>query len=94
MFVTRATITRGTRQMHCIVSSLPPHSSNGGLLNCCCLSQEIGLLMTWIEPVKEKMISFETLDAKLSVLLEVRQALRIPSPLARRSLVLTRLRCP
>ncbi len=46
-------------------------------INSCVLPEsltheEVGLLMTWIEPMKEKTIDFETVEAKLSVLLEVR----------------------
>ena len=36
--------------------------------------EEVGLLMTWIEPIKEKTIDYETLEAKLAVLLEVSQS--------------------
>ena len=32
--------------------------------------EEVGLLMTWIEPIKEKTIDYDTLEAKLAVLLE------------------------
>ena len=48
-------------------------------MNSCVLPEplsheEVGLLMTWIEPIKEKTIDYETLEAKLAVLLEVSQS--------------------
>ncbi|QDZ21635.1 hypothetical protein HOP50_06g41620 [Chloropicon primus] len=44
-------------------------------INSCVLPEplsheEVGLLMTWIEPIKEKTIDFDTVEAKLAVLLE------------------------
>ena len=44
-------------------------------LNSCVLPEllthsEVGALMTWIEPIREKPVTFETLEAKLTVLLD------------------------